>query len=244
VRSERLFAEYRQPIIAFLSMIAIVVLLSFMSEYFLTVGNLFNIGKQASINLIIALGMTIVIVSAGIDLSVGSLLALTISLTAVLGVVQKLDMVTASTVGVAAAVAAGAINGVVIQYGRVPAFITTLGTMGIARGVVLLISRGNPSMSFPEAFLWIADGTVLGVPFPILVSIVMVLPLRSAGASTLWVATRRPRGCRASTFRWCALPHTRSAASVAAWLGSSLRPASVLPRHRRVWATNSARLPL
>ena len=67
------------------------------------------------------------------------------------------------------------INGLVIQYGKVPAFITTLGMMGVARGVVLLISRGNPSMSFPEEFLWIADGLVLGIPFPIFLSIVIAV---------------------------------------------------------------------
>jgi ribose/xylose/arabinose/galactoside ABC-type transport system permease subunit len=176
--SSRLLAEYRQPIIAALSLLVIVVVLSFLSEYFLTVSNLFNIGKQASINLIVALGMTLVIISAGIDLSVGSLLALTISVAAVLAVVQKVDIVLAASAGVVAAVAAGAINGIIIQYGKVPAFITTLGTMGIARGVVLLISRGNPSMSFPEGFLWIADGTIFAIPFPIVVAV--VIPILAA----------------------------------------------------------------
>lgn len=171
----RIIAEYRQPIIAALCLLAIAVLLTFLSPYFLTVGNLFNIGKQASINLIVALGMTIVIIAAGIDLSVGSLLAITISITAVLAVVQHVNIVLAAIAAVTASVLTGALNGTIIQYGRVPAFITTLGTMGIARGVVQLISRGNPSMSFPESFLWIADGTIFGIPFPIVVSLAMVL---------------------------------------------------------------------
>ncbi|MBU2326538.1 MAG: ribose ABC transporter permease [Alphaproteobacteria bacterium] len=172
---DRIFKENRQPIIAAFALFLIVVTLSFSSEYFWTVGNVFNIGKQASINLIIALGMTVVIISAGIDLSVGSLLALTISVTAVLGIANEMNIVLAAVIAIVLTVAAGTLNGVIIQYGKVPAFIATLGTMGVARGVVLLISSGNPSMSFPSAFLWIADGKILGIPFPILLSLVMVI---------------------------------------------------------------------
>lgn len=172
---DQFLKRHRQPVIAALALVVIAVALSLMSEYFLTVNNIFNIGKQASINLIIALGMTIVIISAGIDLSVGSLLALTISVAAVLNVVQGVNIVLACAIAVALTVAAGTVNGLIIQFGRVPAFIATLGTLGVGRGVVLLISRGNPSMSFPEEFLWLADGKVLGLPVPILVSAVMVL---------------------------------------------------------------------
>ncbi len=174
MKFDRIFKDNRQPIIAAMSLVVIVILLSFMSEYFMTVNNLFNIGKQASINLIIALGMTLVIISAGIDLSVGSLLALTISITAVLGIANDMNIVLAAFLGMSATVIAGMINGIIIQYGKVPAFIATLGTMGVARGIVLLISSGHPSMSFPSGFLWIADGTILDIPFPILISFTMV----------------------------------------------------------------------
>jgi ribose transport system permease protein len=175
MKLDRIFRENRQPIIAALSLVVIVILLSFLSEYFLTVSNLFNIGKQASINLIIALGMTVVIISAGIDLSVGSLIALTISVTAVLSVVNGINIVLASFIGIAVTIVAGTLNGIIVQYGKVPAFIATLGTMGVARGVVLLISSGHPSMSFPAGFLWIADGTIADVPVPILISLLMVI---------------------------------------------------------------------
>ncbi|MCR8725798.1 ABC transporter permease [Frigidibacter sp. ROC022] len=170
----RVVRENRQPIIAAVSLVGVVVLLTFLSEYFLTTNNMFNIGKQASINLIIGLGMTVVIISAGIDLSVGSLLALTISVSAVLSVVHGMNIVLATSIAVVLTVLAGVLNGVIIQFGKVPAFIATLGMMGVGRGVVLLISRGNPSMSFPKSFLWIADGTILGIPFPIFLSLIMV----------------------------------------------------------------------
>mgnify|MGYP000497591514 CR=1 FL=1 len=175
MKSSETLQEYRQPILAAIALLVLFVLLGISSPYFLEFNNIFNIGKQASINLMIALGMTVVIISGGIDLSVGSIMALTISIMAVLNVVFGLNIVFAAVAGMLAALASGAINGVVIQFGRVPAFIATLGMMGVARGFVLLISRGNPSMSFPDAFLWIADGSVLGIPFPIFLSTVMVI---------------------------------------------------------------------
>ncbi len=165
----------KQQIIAFISMVAVIIALSCISEYFFTVNNLFNIGKQASINLIIGLGMTLVIISEGIDLSVGSLMAFTISLTAVLNVVQGMNIVLAACIGSILTILMGTINGIIIQFGKVPAFITTLGMMGIIRGVVLLLSRGNPSMAFPDKFLWLADGNILGIPFPIFISAVLAL---------------------------------------------------------------------
>lgn len=176
--TKRIFAERKQQIVAGLSLIAISIVLCFMSEYFFTVDNIYNIGKQASIILIIGLGMTVVIISEGIDLSVGSLLALTISGMAVMNIVYGIGIYTAMLIAIIATVILGMINGIIIQYGKVPAFITTLGMMGILRGFVLLISRGNPSMSFPDEFLWFADGTFLTVPIPIIFSIIATLGIK------------------------------------------------------------------
>jgi ribose transport system permease protein len=175
--TQRTFAERKQQIIAGISLIAIIVVLHFMSEYFFTVNNLYNIGKQASIILIIGLGMTVVIISEGIDLSVGSLLALTISGMAVMNIVYGIGIYIAMAIAIVATVILGMINGIIIHYGKVPAFITTLGTMGILRGFVLLISRGNPSMSFPDEFLWFADGRLFTVPIPIVFSIIMTIAI-------------------------------------------------------------------
>ncbi len=174
---KRFINESKQQIIAGLSLCVILVVLHFLSEYFFTVNNLYNIGKQASIILIIGLGMTVVIISEGIDLSVGSLLALTISGMAVLNVVNGVPMALAMLIAIIVTVALGLLNGVIIQFGKVPAFIATLGMMGVIRGVVLLISRGNPSMSFPDEFLWFADGTLLTVPIPIVISILVAVSI-------------------------------------------------------------------
>jgi ribose transport system permease protein len=173
--TKRTIAERKQQIIAGISLAVIIIVLHFLSEYFFTVNNLYNIGKQASIILIIGLGMTVVIVSEGIDLSVGSLMAITISGMAVMNIVYGIGIYTAMLIAIVSTVFIGMLNGVIIQYGKVPAFITTLGMMGIVRGFVLLISRGNPSMSFPDEFLWFADGTFLTVPIPIVASIVVTI---------------------------------------------------------------------
>jgi ribose transport system permease protein len=171
----RFLSERKQQIIAGVSLGVILVVLAFKSEYFFTVNNLYNIGKQASIILIIGLGMTVVIISAGIDLSVGSLLAFTISGMAVLNTVHDVGIFIAMPIAIIATVFLGMLNGIIIQYGKVPAFIATLGMMGVARGIVLLISRGNPSMSFPDEFLWFADKTYLTVPVPIIASIIVMI---------------------------------------------------------------------
>lgn len=175
MKNNHFIENNKQQIIAFCSMIAVVIVLSCISEYFFTVNNIFNIGKQASINLVIGLGMTLVIISEGIDLSVGSLMAFTISFTAVLNVVHGIGIIWASIIAVILTVIMGMINGLIIQYGKVPAFITTLGMMGVVRGIVLLISRGNPSMAFPDEFLWLADGSIIGIPFPIIISLILAL---------------------------------------------------------------------
>ena len=172
---KRFFSDRKQQIIAGVSLGVILFVLHFMSEHFFTAGNLRNVGKQASINLIIGLGMTVVIISAGIDLSVGSLLAFTVSGMAVLNTVHGVGITTAMFIAIIATVLLGMLNGFIIQYGKVPAFIATLGMMGVVRGIVLLISRGNPSMSFPEKFLWFGDGTFLTVPIPIVASIIVMI---------------------------------------------------------------------
>jgi ribose transport system permease protein len=173
--SQRAIVERKQQIIAGMSLAVIFVVLHFLSEYFFTVNNLYNIGKQASIILIIGLGMTVVIASEGIDLSVGSLMAITISGMAVMNIVHGIGIYTAMMIAIIFTILIGMLNGVIIQYGKVPAFITTLGMMGIVRGFVLLISRGNPSMSFPEEFLWFADGTFITVPIPIVASVIVTI---------------------------------------------------------------------
>jgi ribose transport system permease protein len=139
--------------------------LTLASNEFLTGGNLSNLARQVAIFGIIAVGQLLVILTAGIDLSVGSVLGLSGAVTAQL-LVAGLIAPVAILVGLAIGGALGLANGLLVTRFKLPPFIATLGMLGIARGVVLVITdaktvQGN---GLPEAFQAIANGTVLGVP--------------------------------------------------------------------------------
>jgi ribose transport system permease protein len=139
--------------------------LTLASNEFLTGGNLSNLARQVAIFGIIAVGQLLVILTAGIDLSVGSVLGLSGAVTAQLLVAGVMAPV-AILAGLAIGGALGLANGLLVTRFRLPPFIATLGMLGIARGVVLVITdaktvQGN---GLPEAFQSIANGTVLGIP--------------------------------------------------------------------------------
>ena len=152
-----------------LGLFILCVVLWILTPYFLTVSNLLNVAQQTSINAIIAVGMTFVIITAGIDLSVGSLVAFSgVVLASVLqaGVPLPIALVLALVVGLGC----GAVNGLLISYGRLPPFIATLGMMSVARGAALLYTNGRPISGFPENFRFLATGEVLGIiPMPVLI---------------------------------------------------------------------------
>jgi ribose/xylose/arabinose/galactoside ABC-type transport system permease subunit len=142
-------------------------LLSILSPYFLTVSNLLNVLEQTSINAVIAAGMTFVIISGGIDLSVGSIVAFSGVLLA--STLQApLPASLAIPVGVAGGAACGLVNGLLITRGRLPPFIATLGMMSVARGAALVFTEGRPVSGFEAGFRSLATGRVLGVPAPVL----------------------------------------------------------------------------
>ncbi len=163
--------DIRQQLPAPLSLAIIFMLFASLSPYFFTVGNILNIGRQAAINLIIALGMTVVIVSAGIDLSVGSICALSMCTMAQLfGLGYIPNIWLAMIVGIAVGTLTGVSNGLIIHFGNIPPFVATLGMMGIARGLTLVITRGSPWVYFPKSFQWIGGGEIIGIPFPLILA--------------------------------------------------------------------------
>ncbi len=138
-----------------------------LTPHFLTVSNLLNVAQQTAINAIVAAGMTFVIISGGIDLSVGSIVALS---GVVLGSLLHLDqgsVALALLAALAAGTACGLLNGVLISVGRLPAFIATLGMMSVARGAALVYTEGRPVSGFDEGFRWIATGNIGFVPAPV-----------------------------------------------------------------------------
>jgi ribose transport system permease protein len=161
------------PLIGFA---AIVVILSISSSDFFTVNNMFNVLRQVSINALIAFGMTFVILTGGIDLSVGSILALSSALTAGM-LASGIDPVLGILLGLLAGTAMGAINGLVITKGKVAPFIATLATMTIYRGFTLVYTEGRPitGLSDSVAFQMFGKGYFLGIPFPVITMILAYL---------------------------------------------------------------------
>jgi ribose transport system permease protein len=157
-----------------LGLIALSIVLWVLTPYFLTVANLLNIAQQTSINAIVAVGMTFVIISGGIDLSVGSIVALSgVALGAALQGGQVLPL--ALTIAIAVGIACGLVNGVIVSWGGLPPFIVTLGMMSIARGAALLLTEGRPVSGFDAGFRWLATGQVGPIPAPIIVTLVVYL---------------------------------------------------------------------
>jgi ribose/xylose/arabinose/galactoside ABC-type transport system permease subunit len=145
-----------------------------LTPHFLTVSNLLNVAQQSSINAIVAAGMTFVIISGGIDLSVGSIVALSgVALGAMLQAGQPIPIAIAGSLGVG--ILCGLINGLLISIGRLPPFIATLGMMSVARGAALLFTEGRPISGFVESFRWAATGSIGFIPAPVIVMIATYL---------------------------------------------------------------------
>ncbi len=144
-------------------------LLWILTPHFLTVSNLLNVLEQTSINAIVAVGMTYVIISGGIDLSVGSLLALAgVVLATLLHAGIPIPVAIAAALGVGALF--GSLSGIAITFGRLPPFIATLGMMSIARGCALLFTEGRPVSGFGPEFRAIATARIAGIPSPVFVT--------------------------------------------------------------------------
>ncbi|MDO4643520.1 MAG: ABC transporter permease [Cardiobacteriaceae bacterium] len=167
--------------------------MSLTSDAFLSTNNILNILLQVSVICVISVGMTYVILTGGIDLSVGSIVALSavcLGLFTHWGVkllgenASQFSLICMVLVSVFASILVGAlcgyINGFIIVYGKVTPFITTLGMMGIARGLALTLSNGKTIYNFPEALRFFGNGRLaltgtFGIPIPVIIALVVVL---------------------------------------------------------------------
>lgn len=159
---------------ALTALIALVIAMAALSGDFLTTDNLLNIGVQAAVTAILAFGSTFVIVAAGIDLSVGSVAALSATVLAWLATSQGVPVWVAVIVSIAAGIAVGLVNGVMIAYGKLPPFIATLAMLSVGRGLSLVISQGSP-IAFPSSVSHLGDTLGGWLPVPVLVMVVMGL---------------------------------------------------------------------
>jgi putative xylitol transport system permease protein len=159
----------------FIALVVMCLTLAVISENFLSTRNILNVLRQTSINGILAIGMTFVILTRGIDLSVGSvvafagLVAASLATTAATGMVGDgpYPALLAIAAGLAVGMACGAMSGVIVSRFRVPAFVATLGMLSAARGLALIYSGGRPIPSLTEEFRWIGTGSIWGIPVPI-----------------------------------------------------------------------------
>lgn len=154
----------------FAGLLVLCATLSLLTPYFLTLSNLLNIAQQTAINAIIAVGMTFVIISGGIDLAVGSILAFAgIVMASALQAGAPIPVAVLCGLGVGAL--CGIINGLLITVGKLPPFIATLGMMSVARGGALVYAEGRPISGFDESFRVLATGEMLWLPLPVIIMI-------------------------------------------------------------------------
>jgi ribose/xylose/arabinose/galactoside ABC-type transport system permease subunit len=151
-----------------IGLLLLCVVLWALTPHFLTVSNLLNVVEQTSINAIVAVGMTFVILSGGIDLSVGSIVALSGVLLG-LTLHESQSLSTALLVALLAGASCGTANGLLIDRGGLPPFIVTLGMMSIARGAALVITEGRPISGFDPGFRSLATARIGFVPAPVLI---------------------------------------------------------------------------
>ncbi|MBM7868025.1 ribose ABC transporter permease [Heliobacterium gestii] len=151
----------------------ICIALTLLSDRFFSASNILNIARQVSINTLLAVGMTFVIISGGIDLSVGSILAFAGALAAgalASGMDTGIVLLYACLIGLAG----GALNGLLIAYGRIAPFVATLGTMTLFRGATLIYTEGRPVRAVEEGFNALGGGYLGPIPTPVVITAVMV----------------------------------------------------------------------
>lgn len=143
--------------------------LSFLRPSFLNLANLVNLFRQISINGILAVGVTYVLLTGGVDLSLGSVVALSGVVAASFAHPHQALSIVPVMVGIAAGALCGVANGIVVTRGRVAPFIATLGMMTAARGLALLLSGGMPVSNLSPSFTRLGGGSIFSVPLPILI---------------------------------------------------------------------------
>ena len=155
-----------------IGLVLLCAIITFVTPSFLSLSNITNVFTQVSVNAIIAVGMTFVILTGGIDLSVGSTLAISGALSA--SIIKSTGSVTlAIIVAALVGIAIGLVNGLLISKGKLQAFIATLATMTIFRGATLVFTNGTPISKLPEKFVNIGNGKIGFMPIPVIITVIV-----------------------------------------------------------------------
>ena len=152
-----------QKLLPFVTLIALFIALTIATPNFLTGINLSSVVRQTAVINIMALGMTLIIITGGIDLSVGAIIAVS-GLAGTMAIKNGVPIPLAILVGIFFGLLCGLVNGLLITRLRINPFIVTLGTLGIFRGLTLVKSKGLPVHEIPASFSFLGDGTILNIP--------------------------------------------------------------------------------
>ena len=169
------FSDVVSQLAAAGALIVVFVVLSIASPEFLTADNLFNVGSQTAVVAVIAVGMTLVIITAGIDLSVGSVAALSGVAGAILMVSYGLPVPVGILGGFFVGAACGLVNGLLVAFAGLNPFIATLGMLSVARGLVYISTGAVAVFGAPEAFRLLGQGVLGPIPIPIIVIIIVAI---------------------------------------------------------------------
>jgi ribose transport system permease protein len=195
----------------------LVTTLSTLSEYFLTWSNLINVLRQASLQFLMSAGMTIVVLTAGIDLSIGAVLGLSACISASLISNGHVGLGIAS--GLVAGAACGIVNGVIVTIARIPPFIATYGMLWIAFGLGYVFMRGEVIYGLPEGFRFIGAGFVGFLPVPVIVAAVLLVVLHFVLHKTVLGRSIYAIGGNPDAARLSGMPVTRRLITVYALSG-------------------------
>jgi ribose transport system permease protein len=202
-------ATWWQRVGPLLGLALLCLVLAIASPHFLTVDNLLNVLRQSAINAVLALGQLVVIITAGIDLSIGSIMGLTIVLLALM-MRGGTPSPVACVLTVLAGAAVGLLNGLLLTRLKLPhPFISTLGTMNVARGAALLLASGVPISGLPVRFREVVAGSAFGVPSPVLVAGVLYVLGHLFLARTVWGRDLYAIGGNREAARLCGIPVDR-----------------------------------
>jgi ribose transport system permease protein len=161
--------------VPFLILLSLLILFSFIAPNFMTIGNLRTLIRQVSFSGIAAVGLMFVMISGGIDLSIGSQVVLTNVLLAIMMVYGKMEPVVAIPLILGVGLILGAINGLLSITLKVHPLIITLGTSAIYKGIGYIINMSRNIMGFPDSFRWLGQGYVWGIPVPVIVWVIVAL---------------------------------------------------------------------
>ena len=159
----------------FIAFVIICIILSVTTPNFFSVQNMVIVLRQISINGILAVGVTFVIIAGGIDLSLGSVIALTGVVAAIFAHPGEYPLIVSLCLAILTGILTGTVNGFAITRGRVAPFIVTLGMMTIARGLALLISNGRPVSNLSTSFNFIGGGDIFNIPVPIIIFVIVIV---------------------------------------------------------------------